>query len=89
MTGLPVLTGAEVVRALERAGFVVVRISGSHHRMVHSTDAMRATTVPLHGGKTLKRGTLRGAGNDIWFLRAGLLRVSLLALRIAGFGRGD
>ncbi len=60
MTGLPVLAGAEVVRALERAGYVVVRISGSHHRLVHSTDPTRATTVPVHAGRMLKRGTLRG-----------------------------
>lgn len=60
MTGLPVVTGAEVVRALERAGLVVVRSSGSHHRMVHSDDPARATTVPVHAGRTIKRGTLRG-----------------------------
>jgi predicted RNA binding protein YcfA (HicA-like mRNA interferase family) len=28
---LPVITGQRVVRALERAGFIVNRIVGSHH----------------------------------------------------------
>lgn len=59
MSGMPVATGGEVVRALERAGFAVVRISGSHHRMVHGADPARATTVPVHGSKALKRSTLR------------------------------
>jgi predicted RNA binding protein YcfA (HicA-like mRNA interferase family) len=53
---LPVVTAGEVVRALERAGFVVVRTSGSHHRLVHKDDPSRATTVSVHAGKTLKRG---------------------------------
>jgi predicted RNA binding protein YcfA (HicA-like mRNA interferase family) len=59
MTKLPSATGARVVRALGRAGFVVVRVSGSHHRMVHADDATRATTVPVHGSTPLKSGTLR------------------------------
>jgi len=32
---LPALTGAEVIRALEKAGFVVVRIRSSPHFMRH------------------------------------------------------
>ena len=60
MTKLPALTGRDVVRALQKAGFVVIRISGSHHRLEHSDDLSRTTTVPVHAGKTLKRGTLRG-----------------------------
>lgn len=64
MTKLPVATGAEVVRALERAGFVVVRVSGSHFRLVHKDDASKATTVPVHGSKVLKKGTLRNIINQ-------------------------
>ena len=60
MTRLPGLSGGAVVRALERAGFVVARISGSHHRLVHRHNPARVTTVPVHGSKTLKRGTLHG-----------------------------
>jgi predicted RNA binding protein YcfA (HicA-like mRNA interferase family) len=60
MTRLPGLTGREVLRALQRAGLVVVRSSGSHYRLVHPEDPARATTVPVHAGKTLKRATLHG-----------------------------
>jgi predicted RNA binding protein YcfA (HicA-like mRNA interferase family) len=56
---LPSLTSRDVVRALERAGFVVSRTSGSHARLIHSTDPARKVTVPIHSGD-LKRGTLRG-----------------------------
>ena len=59
MTRLPAVTAGTVVRALQRAGLVIVRTTGSHHRMVHPADPTRATTVAVHAGKTLKRGTLR------------------------------
>jgi predicted RNA binding protein YcfA (HicA-like mRNA interferase family) len=54
---LPSVTGARAVRALERAGFAIVRVSGSHHRLVHADG--RAATVPVHGSKPLREGTLR------------------------------
>jgi predicted RNA binding protein YcfA (HicA-like mRNA interferase family) len=60
MTRLPALTAGEILRALQRAGFVIVRTSGSHHRIVHRDDPSRATTVSVHAGKTIKRGTLHG-----------------------------
>ena len=60
MTRLPGLTGKEVVRALEKAGFVVIRTTGSHRRLIHPDDPGRAATVPVHSGKALKRGTLHG-----------------------------
>jgi predicted RNA binding protein YcfA (HicA-like mRNA interferase family) len=57
---LPSLKAKEVIRALERAGFVASRTSGSHCRFVHSNNPARKVTVPLHGSTDLKRGTLRG-----------------------------
>ncbi|MGC1350905.1 MAG: type II toxin-antitoxin system HicA family toxin [Xanthobacteraceae bacterium] len=56
---LPALTARDLIRALERAGFVVSQTTGSHCRLVHSTDPTRKVTVPVHSGD-LKRGTLRG-----------------------------
>jgi len=46
------------MRALQRAGFVVARTSGSHCRLIHQTEPARAVTVPAHNDD-LKRGTLR------------------------------
>jgi predicted RNA binding protein YcfA (HicA-like mRNA interferase family) len=64
---LPSLRAREVIRALERTGFVVSRTSGSHCRLIHAADPARTVTVPLHNSKDLKRGTLRSI-----FAQAGL-----------------
>jgi predicted RNA binding protein YcfA (HicA-like mRNA interferase family) len=57
--GLPIVSGQRVIRALTRHGFVVDRIVGSHHVLVHPTDPTRTVTVPVHSGRDLKPGTLR------------------------------
>jgi len=53
---LPVISGAECVKALEKAGFAVYRQRGSHIVLVRQTPPAQ-TTVPNH--KELDRGTLR------------------------------
>jgi predicted RNA binding protein YcfA (HicA-like mRNA interferase family) len=57
--GLPVVSGKLAVRALENAGFYIERTIGSHYVLVHRSDASRAVTVPVHGNRDLKKGTLR------------------------------
>ncbi len=52
---LPILKPVEVTRALQRAGFEVVRQRGSHLRLQHPDG--RAVTVPVHG-KDIKRSLL-------------------------------
>ena len=61
MTGLPVVSGAQLIRALERLGWEAVRQRGSHVRLRHPERRM-FLVVPLH--KELKRGTLRGILRD-------------------------
>lgn len=56
---LPVIRGRDAIRALERAGFRIDRAVGSHHVMVHPSDSRRTVSVPVHGNRDLKRGTLR------------------------------
>ena len=56
---LPVATAREVLAALRSAGFFVDRVAGSHYILVHSDDLSRAVTVPFHGSRSLKPGTLR------------------------------
>jgi predicted RNA binding protein YcfA (HicA-like mRNA interferase family) len=56
---LPVVTGRDVVRVLRTAGFAIDRIAGSHHVMIFPGDPRRTVTVPVHGGRDLKPGTLR------------------------------
>jgi predicted RNA binding protein YcfA (HicA-like mRNA interferase family) len=55
---LPVVSGQELIRALEKIGYRVVRQRGSHVRLRDDTNPRhRPLTVPLH--KELKRGLLR------------------------------
>jgi predicted RNA binding protein YcfA (HicA-like mRNA interferase family) len=61
-TLLPVVTGADLVKALQRAGFTVTTTRGSHHRLKH--DDGRATTVPAHAGRDVPKGTLRAILRD-------------------------
>ena len=46
-----------MVKALERAGFTVTRVSGSHYVMRHPDG--RTVAVPVHAGKDMAKGTLR------------------------------
>jgi predicted RNA binding protein YcfA (HicA-like mRNA interferase family) len=56
MSKLPALTGREVVAALERAGFSVIRTRSSHHFMRHPDG--RTTVVPVHAGETIGPGLM-------------------------------
>jgi predicted RNA binding protein YcfA (HicA-like mRNA interferase family) len=58
---LPVLSGAELISALGKLGWVLVRQRGSHVRLRHP-DRTVPLVVPLH--RELKRGTLAGILRD-------------------------
>ncbi|HEY7063754.1 MAG TPA: type II toxin-antitoxin system HicA family toxin [Chloroflexota bacterium] len=63
MSRLPALTGAAVVRALQRAGFEVIRQRGSHVFLRHPDG--RATVVPMQRGETLGPGLLHRIARDV------------------------
>ena len=63
MPRLPRLRGREVIAALRRAGFAVVRIRGSHHFLRHGDG--RATVVPVHAGETIGPGLLKQILSDV------------------------
>jgi predicted RNA binding protein YcfA (HicA-like mRNA interferase family) len=50
------------VKALQAAGFSLTTTRGSHHRLRHPDG--RATTVPVHAGKDVPKGTLRAVIRD-------------------------
>jgi len=61
---LPILRSTELIHALERMGFENTRKSkGSHFRYCHPDG--RKTTVPVHKGKTIRRGLLRKILKDV------------------------
>jgi predicted RNA binding protein YcfA (HicA-like mRNA interferase family) len=59
---LPAITGARLVKALQATGFILTATRGSHHRLKHPDG--RATTVPVHAGKDVPKGTLRSILRD-------------------------
>ncbi len=60
--------GPELVEGLEKQGWLLRRIAGSHHVYAHP-ELPRVLSVPVHGGKTLKQGLqralLKAAGIDV------------------------
>lgn len=54
MARLPRLTGKKVIAALQRVGFDVARVKGSHHFLRHSDG--RVTVVPVHAGEIIGPG---------------------------------
>jgi predicted RNA binding protein YcfA (HicA-like mRNA interferase family) len=67
MSRLPVLKPWEVVRALERLGFVEVRQRGAHRQFRHPDG--RGTTVPFHSGRDIAPALLRQIIKDIGVTR--------------------
>ena len=49
------MTGNEVIKRLTAEGWVLLRINGSHHRLVNKD---KRTTVPVHGKRDLGKGLL-------------------------------
>lgn len=55
---LPTLRPRQVIRALGRKGFVLLRVKGSHHYFEHPDSPERLVCVPVHPGD-VKRPVLR------------------------------
>lgn len=60
MSELPAISGKQAIDAFLAAGFRVDRISKSSHHIMKKEGHRFLLTVPVHGNKTLKPGTLRG-----------------------------
>jgi predicted RNA binding protein YcfA (HicA-like mRNA interferase family) len=69
---LPVVSGQQLIAALEKLGWVVVRQRGSHVRLKHEGRST-PLVVPLH--RELKRGTLAGILRDAEVNRDDLRRL--------------
>ena len=57
MTKLPPLTGEQIIKALNKAGFQVVKQKGSHKYFKNSDN--RATVVPVHKGEIVSSGLFK------------------------------
>ena len=50
------MNGKQALKALQAQGFMLLRVSGSHHIL---GKGARKVTVPVHGSADLKVGTLK------------------------------
>ena len=55
MPKIPIINGERLIKVLKKDGFVLNRISGSHHILIHPTKQI-SVSVPVHKGKTLGKG---------------------------------
>lgn len=56
MSTFPSISGAQLIKALRKLGFEVIRIKGSHHFLQHLDG--RCTVVPVHRNEIIGRGLL-------------------------------
>ena len=82
MAKVPSLSGEKVVAQLKKHGFRVDRVNGSHHIMKNDADG-RGTTVPVHGGRDVAKGTLRSILSDVDLTPEELLNPKLVKAREA------
>jgi predicted RNA binding protein YcfA (HicA-like mRNA interferase family) len=73
MARLPRLRGGELIAVPGRAGFVVIRVRGSHHFLKHPDG--RQTVVPVHAGETIGVGLLNKIMRDIELTRSQFLNL--------------
>ena len=73
MSQSPRITGSELIAALTRAGFLVVRVRGSHHFLRHESG--RTTVVPVHSGETIGPGLLHKILRDCQLAVEDLLKL--------------
>lgn len=64
MSKLPSATARDVIRIVEKIGFVFDRQKGSHAVYFRAADHRRLV-IPVHKGRDLKLGTLRGLIDDM------------------------
>jgi predicted RNA binding protein YcfA (HicA-like mRNA interferase family) len=48
MSRLPQVTARQMIAALKKEGFLVIRAKGSHHFLAHPDDSSRWATVAVH-----------------------------------------
>lgn len=63
MSKLPSLNGKKLISLLQKLGFEVIRIKGSHHFLKHKDG--RATVIPVHSNEDLGPGIISKIIRDI------------------------
>lgn len=71
MPRIPRIRGRELISALQKAGFAVLRIKGSHHFLQHADG--RRTVVPVHAREIIGPGLLNKILKDTELTRDELI----------------
>lgn len=71
---LPIVRPRRLIQALERAGFHVHHVSGSHYILKHPAKPTLRVTVPFHN-RDLKKGTLQSIVKQAGFTNEEFLKL--------------
>ena len=71
---LPVIKPKQLIRMLERVGFIIHRVAGSHYILKHPSKPQLRVTVPFHN-RDLKRGTLQSIVKQAGFTNEDFLKL--------------
>lgn len=52
------LKGRQIINALQRGGFEIIRVSGSHHVLRRSGVPGSKVIIPIHGARDIPPGTI-------------------------------
>lgn len=63
MPRLSPISSRNLIKIVEKQGFVKVRQEGSHARYAHADG--RKTSIPMHSGENIHRGLLRKIIHDL------------------------
>jgi len=74
MPKLPAVKDKDIVSVLEKLGFEKHRQSGTSHLVMKHADGRR-TTVSIHAGKDIPKGTLLAILRDVSISRDELLKL--------------
>ena len=58
------ITGSEFCKLIEKRGWVLLRVNGSHHIYADSSRELRLS-IPVHAGESLKIGLLKRLLKDV------------------------
>ncbi len=53
------VSGRELAQIVQRRGWILARIQGSHHVFTIMAGRRERIVIPIHGNQPLKRGLLR------------------------------
>ena len=74
MPPLPIIRDKQLIKVLKKLGFSEHRRKGTSHLIMVHPDGLR-TTVPIHPGKDMPRGTLKGILRDLEISTEGFIKL--------------